>query len=380
MSYSSSSAFPRQAINLDGPTIPAPAGSVSNLDDPPNGNHVAIPVITVCVVLFVIFYAIRFYAKYLTKKLILADYLTFLAFPLFWVYVYFSYRLTWTSGYLVHMWDVRLRDVPAFSYVCWIATLLYLWIIAFIKCAILLEWTSIFVPDGKRGFFTWACYTTCAAVSALSIIIFIMDLVNCTPFESNWNSLIPGAYCRFSVPQFGVASATTNFTLDLIPLILVQKVIWGLRISWQKKLGVSFIFLIGITGCVASLVRLYYATLFYRSNDTTYYFSILALCSLCETTCANLILCAPFVPKAIQGLQQTKVFLGLKQYMTLKSEPTYVNSSDSFRDSKETRSTKPRKHWFSDSREIADDTVYLEDSRPSLQQPHIAHSTGQFTV
>ncbi|KAI1498412.1 hypothetical protein F5X99DRAFT_412141 [Biscogniauxia marginata] len=64
-----------------------------------------------------------------------------------------------------------------------------------------------------------------------------MNLVNCTPFESNWNSPIPGAYCRFAVPQLGLASATTNLTLDLIPLILAQKVIWGLRISWQKKLG-----------------------------------------------------------------------------------------------------------------------------------------------
>ncbi|OTA65771.1 hypothetical protein K449DRAFT_431223 [Hypoxylon sp. EC38] len=107
-----------------------------------------------------------------------------------------------------------------------------------------------------------------------------MELANCTPFERNWNPLIPGGFCRFSTAQFGLASSTTNFTLDLIPILLAQKVIWGLRLSWKKKLGISFMFLIGLTGCAASLVRLYYSTRFYTSNDTTYYFSLLAISNM----------------------------------------------------------------------------------------------------
>lgn len=115
-----------------------------------------------------------------------------------------------------------------------------------IKCAILLEWTSIFAPQGKRDYFAWACYAACGAIASLSVIIFIMDLVNCTPFEANWNPLIPGAFCRFSIPEFGLASSVTDLTLDIIPLILAQKVIWGLRMSWRRKLGISAIFFVGI--------------------------------------------------------------------------------------------------------------------------------------
>ncbi|RYP52088.1 hypothetical protein DL768_002638 [Monosporascus sp. mg162] len=227
MSYVSSPAFPGAEISLDGPSIPAPAGSVSILDNPPNGNHIAIPVITVCVVLTAIFYVIRFYAKYLAKKINAADYLSAIAFPLFWVYVYYSYRLSWTSGYLVHMWDLRLKDLAAFSYVCFLATLLYLWIIALVKCAILLEWIDIFVPKGNRSYFTRACYATCVAISSSSIIIFIMALVNCTPLAAIWDPLIPSAFCRFDIAPFNLASATTNLVLDLIPLILAQKCLRG---------------------------------------------------------------------------------------------------------------------------------------------------------
>ncbi|KAG4032253.1 hypothetical protein MFRU_007g01640 [Monilinia fructicola] len=331
----SSLVFPRQAINLEGPTIPAPTGSVSILDNPPNGNHIAIPIITVCVVVSAIFYLVRFYAKYLVEEFHVSDYLTVVAFPLYWVYVYYSYRLSWTPGYLVHEWDIRLKDIAAFSYVCWLATLFYLWIIALVKCAILLEWTTIFVPNRKRSIFAWACFATCGAICCFSIIIFIMDLVNCTPFRHNWDPLTPGGFCRFSVPRASVASAVTNLVLDLVPILLAQNAIWKLHMSWEKKIGISFIFLIGITGCAAGIVRLYFATRFLSSNDATYFFSIVGLCSLCETTCANLILCVPYTPRALSGIKQTKLITGLRSYMSLNSNSNYINNSEGFGEAKE---------------------------------------------
>ena len=115
-----------------------------------------------------------------------------------------------------------------------------------IKCAILLEWIDIFVPRGERNFFTWASWATCGGFASFSIIIFSLDVANCTPFKGNWDLLVPGRFCRFEVPTFVLAISITNFVLDLIPLFLVQKVIWGLQLQWHKKLGVSFMFLTGL--------------------------------------------------------------------------------------------------------------------------------------
>ncbi|KAI1279070.1 hypothetical protein F5Y07DRAFT_397163 [Xylaria sp. FL0933] len=373
MSYTSAPLVARQAFDLNGPTIPAPEGYMSMLDNPPNSNYIALPIITLCTVLAAISFVTRFYAKFLGKKLNVADYLTFLAFPVFWVYVYYSYKLSWTGGYLVHLWDIRLGAAPAFNYITWLATLLYLWIIALIKCAILLEWVDIFVPKGERGYFTYTCWATCFAFSALSFIIFILDLVNCTPFDGNWNILIPGVVCRFAIPQFGLASATTNFTLDLIPLLLSQKVIWGLNLSWRKKIGVSFIFLFGVAGCAASLVRLYYSTRFYVSNDISYFFSILAITSLAETTAAIIVLCVPFLPKALLGLNQTRAVKALKSYGTLKTDTTYVNNSGAHYDSQELRPVrKPKEHWFMSSRVADTATARSYESERPLQHPESA--------
>lgn len=61
------------APDLNGPTIPPPLGQVSHLDNPPNFNYVAIPIITICAVLAAISFVVRFYAKYLGKKINIAD-------------------------------------------------------------------------------------------------------------------------------------------------------------------------------------------------------------------------------------------------------------------------------------------------------------------
>ncbi|KAI0199440.1 hypothetical protein F4808DRAFT_432488 [Astrocystis sublimbata] len=337
---------------LNGLSIPPPDGYESNLDNPPNANYLVVPIITLCVVLSALAFAIRFYAKYVGKKLMVADYLTFVAFPIFVTYIYYIYKLSWTGGYLVHMWDIRLKDAPAFNFITFLATLLYLWIIALIKCAILLEWVAIFVPTSERNYFTWASWATCLAFAILSIVIFVLDLVNCTPFEANWNPLVPGGSCRFRIAQFGLASATTNFLLDLVPIFLAQKVIWGLRMPTHQKWSVSLIFLIGFVGCAASIVRLYYSTRFYVSNDVSYYFSILAITSLAETTAANIVLCAPHISKALLGLKHSKAAKAVKRYRTSKTSSACTDNSRSYHELREHhhRDGKLREHWFMSSK------------------------------
>jgi hypothetical protein len=63
--------------NLNGPSGPPPPGVVPQLENPPNGNHIAVPVMCVCTILIVILYSIRFWAKWQTKKLNKADYVSF---------------------------------------------------------------------------------------------------------------------------------------------------------------------------------------------------------------------------------------------------------------------------------------------------------------
>ena len=61
------------ANKLELPALEPPAGVIPQLDDPPNGNHIAVPITAVCTVLVFILYMIRFYAKWHTRMFNVAD-------------------------------------------------------------------------------------------------------------------------------------------------------------------------------------------------------------------------------------------------------------------------------------------------------------------
>lgn len=118
--------------------------------------------------------------------------------------------------------------------------------LASVKIAILLELIAIFVPRGTRNFFCCMSYITVGVILVWNILYLVLINVNCSPYEGNWNTHATGRNCHFNIAQVGIVSAVANFVFDIVPLCLPQKVIWGLRISWRKKLGASVIFLIGI--------------------------------------------------------------------------------------------------------------------------------------
>jgi hypothetical protein len=73
-------------------------------------------------------------------------------------------------------------------------------------------------------------------------------------------------------------------------------------------------------------VRLYFATRFLSSTNTTYYFSIMGLCSLCETTCANIILCVPFAPKIVKNFRDSRAVTQVVSKLT--GNKSHNNSTD----------------------------------------------------
>jgi hypothetical protein len=127
-----------------------------------------------------------------------------------------------------------------------VASVLYVPILSVVKIAILAEWIRIFVPKGTRSFFWRASIIAIAVVAVWGTLATILLNIDCTPYEANWNPLIPNAVCRFRFPALTLASGIVNLILDLVPLLLPQMVIWSLRMSRSKKLGVSLIFAVGL--------------------------------------------------------------------------------------------------------------------------------------
>lgn len=98
-----------------------------------------------------------------------------------------------------------------------------------VRQAILLQWIAIFVPKGTRNSLFWTCHIVFWINTLFYIATGITNIVGAATGEG-----------------FALASAAMNVIIDLIILFLPQRVIWNLKMSFQKKLGVSVVFSLGV--------------------------------------------------------------------------------------------------------------------------------------
>lgn len=184
-----------------------------------------------------------------------------------------------------------------------IGTYLFLGLLASLKTAILMEWIHIFLPDGSRNLFFWACYLVIWANIIFCLVTAIIYSLACVPHAFLWNHTIEGGYCRMSTAYIGLSTACFVFATDIIILFIPQRVIWQLNMSRSRKAGVSFVFALGLAACAASIVRLYVHVERSESADITYHLSSMMLAGVGEGACGILVLCVPAVPKAFAGLK-----------------------------------------------------------------------------
>ena len=67
----------------------------------------------------------------------------------------------------------------------------------------------------------------------------------CTPIDKYWNSMTPG-HC-VAETKAGVAYGSMNFISDIIIFILPLPMVWQLQLSRESKIGVTLVFMGGIT-------------------------------------------------------------------------------------------------------------------------------------
>jgi hypothetical protein len=68
--------------------------------------------------------------------------------------------------------------------------------------------------------------------------------MQCRPHAAIWKFYLPSK-C-YSLPDVMLTSASVQVASDIIMFFLPQRIIWRLQMNWQKKLGVSIIFGVGI--------------------------------------------------------------------------------------------------------------------------------------
>ncbi|KAI0972012.1 hypothetical protein F4678DRAFT_430858 [Xylaria arbuscula] len=290
-----------RARNPDDPLIPPPAGVQPIFDNPPNGNELMNGVVSFSLALTVISMILYIYGK--TKlKLHVDDFFALIALASFIVCHIFIYRITASTGYFVHGWDLQVKDQAWHLFNIYITTSTYNVTMIFIKPAILLQWARIFTA-GERNLFFWMCYSVASINVLFYLLTILIDLLRCHPVQYHWDKTIHGGHCD-NDDLLSPLSAAINLILDLTILILPQRVIWKLNLAVRKKIGVSFVFVVGILCITFATVRLSWAIKLLTAGDYAYDASYEVLYGSLEMTFAFLTFTLPGIPKPFMTLLQ----------------------------------------------------------------------------
>ncbi|GAD94409.1 hypothetical protein NECHADRAFT_85215 [Paecilomyces variotii No. 5] len=269
---------------LSAPALTPPDNVPPNFDDPPNNNDLAWGVTTACMVIATMCFLLRGYTRcWLEKKVRVEEVLLVCAYGAYWGTAYAGYALIWSPGYYVHTWNLRNKDLIKPLYLILVYGCCYSTVLPLLKTAILLDWCRIFAPINK-----------------------------CVPHEAIWKFYLPSK-C-YSLPKVMLTSASVQVITDISMVCLPQKLIWNLHMNWQKKLGISVIFGVGIIASIAACFRLADTVTFAKEADTMYSIGPLLFWACAEMTCGFFILSVPCIPKLIveSGLsRRIKAYLGV---------------------------------------------------------------------
>lgn len=119
--------------------------------------------------------------------------------------------------------------------------LLYHPILALTKVSILLLYHRLSV---SRTFRLWINVLIGLNI-ALTVSIFVSDLLQCIPMAFLWDKTIPGGKCM-NQQAFFIGSAVMNIFSDCAVLVLPIPMVWGMQTNTRKKVALIFLFSLGI--------------------------------------------------------------------------------------------------------------------------------------
>ncbi|RAL17774.1 uncharacterized protein BO97DRAFT_402275 [Aspergillus homomorphus CBS 101889] len=234
---------------------------------------------------------LRFLARRRARNLGVDDWLALLAL-VFASGLYVTGILICTIGFAgFHASLLEVDQLERFLMLVYIDNLCYALTLPTIKLSILLMYRRLF-PTKTFGYATAAVG---AIVLGWMISVVLAQILTCLPVDAAWNlSKAADSHCIDQM-KFYYGNSISNLLTDVIILCLPLPLIWRLKMTHEKKLGVTAVLLMGGFICIASIVRLSYLGAI-DTNDITYTLVAVGNWTSVETPLAIICACLPTIP------------------------------------------------------------------------------------
>ncbi|KAK9413949.1 putative FAD-binding PCMH-type domain-containing protein [Seiridium unicorne] len=187
--------------------------------------------------------------------------------------------------------EIQANDILIITAVLtYTVDLMWLTLVALIKMSILHFYITVF----RETMFIRAARGTMCFVIAFWIAAFFSDAFFCIPPKKSWLPEIPG-HCGDDTILY-IVLASVDLIIDVTVIALPMPILWGLQLPTPKKIGLTFVFGLGLVIILITSVRFkFFSEL--DPDDFTFTFSNIALLSslvpLLGITNANLPVMVP---------------------------------------------------------------------------------------
>ncbi|KAF9878152.1 hypothetical protein CkaCkLH20_04190 [Colletotrichum karsti] len=180
----------------------------------------------------------------------------------------------------------------------------------------------------------WTRYLIWVAIISMNLLMGLNAMagwVQCAPIEKNWHPTLPGTCWDPKVAAYyGVFAAGYSALMDILLALLPWKLIWGLQMKLNEKIGVGIAMSMGLFAGATAIVKCTtIPTLL--SGDFTYDGSDLVIWGTCEASVTIVAASIPVLRVLVRDVASTarKYYGGSSGTRTQKSRglgPTRTNT------------------------------------------------------
>ncbi|KAH8708581.1 hypothetical protein GQ44DRAFT_627624 [Phaeosphaeriaceae sp. PMI808] len=204
----------------------------------------------------------------------------------------------------------RVVSLRAFWTCMWIYSLA----LTITKISILIQYFRIFPVRRFRK----ACYFLLGVVVTSGAWAVFSNVLLCNPIAFFWDKSIKDGNCMDRMVIW-FSNAGLNIAQDLVILLLPMPLIQTLQISQSQKRGLVFMFALGTSVSLVSVIRLYSLDNIATSNDLPFDNTAHAALSVVEVNIGIICACLPAM-RSLFALMMPKYFSATAQYTNIPVE------------------------------------------------------------
>ncbi|RDW57104.1 hypothetical protein BP6252_13850 [Coleophoma cylindrospora] len=276
--------------------------------------------------------------------------------------------LSGVYGFGKKIWDIGPDNLTKALRIFFFGELLYIPILGLCKISIVIFYLRIF-PSPK---FRVTCYIVIMWCVVNMVLIELLILFQCTPISFNWDGWKGESKGKcLDLSALTYAAAGANLAQDLTILLLPLPLLLKLQVSMKKKLGVFFMFSLGIFICITSIIRITNLVQFRATTNPTWDFVDAIFWTGIEVYVSIIVPCLP-ATRALLVNVFPKVFGSETQ-----NQSRSRGSRREYKQQTPTPTPSPTEASFKmTSRSSRTDETNSNDHRISIQKLHLSLSSG----